>query len=177
MFRSHRWTRSSSCLVIAATLVLGLAVPPAAVQADSAVASTRLRHPEDRVAVVEAIRGAARRLADARCRALLDTFTDADGRSLNEVLDTEGVAATDFLGRLFFYDGAASHCGDRHLAYTGPRSHVVFVCGQKFRALWQRSPDQAEAAIIHETLHCLGLGENPPSWEEITARVRDACRQ
>jgi len=129
------------------------------------------------VAVVEAIRGAARRLAGARCRALLDTFTDADGRSLNQVLDGEGLAAADFLGRLFFYDGAASHCGDRHLAYTGPRSRVVFVCGRTFRGLWQQNPDQAEAAIIHETLHCLGLGENPPSWDEITERVRDACRQ
>ena len=87
-----------------------------------------------------------------------------------------GVAATDFLGRLFSYDGAASHCGDRHLAYTGPGSRVVFVCGRKFRALWNDSPDAAEAAIIHEALHCLGLGENPPSWEEITARVVDACR-
>jgi hypothetical protein len=30
--------------------------------------------------------------------------------------------------------------------------------------------------VIHEMLHTLGLGENPPSTFEITARVRDRCR-
>jgi hypothetical protein len=37
-------------------------------------------------------------------------------------------------------------------------------------------PAYGEAAIIHETHHSLGLGENPPTWQEITARVLDACR-
>jgi hypothetical protein len=142
---------------------------------DPAVASTRLRHPEDRVAVVQAIRGAARRLGDPRCQAVLTTFTDADGRPLTQTLDAEGLSADEFLGRLFFYDGAASLCEGRYLAYTSTRSRVVYVCGPKFRALWSRSPDHAEAAIIHEALHSLGLGENPPTWAEITDRVVAAC--
>ena len=29
--------------------------------------------------------------------------------------------------------------------------------------------------LIHETLHTLGLGENPPSSEEITLRVESRC--
>jgi len=31
--------------------------------------------------------------------------------------------------------------------------------------------------VIHEALHSLGLGEDPPSSREITARVSSACLQ
>ena len=34
---------------------------------------------------------------------------------------------------------------------------------------------QPEAVIIHETLHSLGLGENPPTSDEITWRVFSRC--
>jgi len=30
--------------------------------------------------------------------------------------------------------------------------------------------------IIHEMLHTLGLGENPPSSREITQRVNERCQ-
>jgi len=36
-------------------------------------------------------------------------------------------------------------------------------------------PFYAEAVIIHETLHSLGLGENPPTSDEITWRVFSRC--
>jgi hypothetical protein len=36
-------------------------------------------------------------------------------------------------------------------------------------------PEEAEAALIHEMLHTLGLGENPPRSRDITARVRARC--
>ena len=38
------------------------------------------------------------------------------------------------------------------------------------------SGSEAEAMVINEMLHTLGLGENPPSTFEITDRVRDRCR-
>jgi hypothetical protein len=31
--------------------------------------------------------------------------------------------------------------------------------------------------VIHEVLHSLGLGENPPSSDHITERVRARCGQ
>ena len=31
--------------------------------------------------------------------------------------------------------------------------------------------------VIHEALHTLGLPENPPTSEEITARVRERCSE
>src|SRR5262245_61240776 len=153
---SDRWIWRAVSLVAGVALVLGMG-SAAAEASDSAVASTRLRHPEDRVAVVQAIRGAARRLGDPRCQALLTNFTDAEGRSLREALDAEGLTAAEHLGRLFFYDGAASRCGARHLAYTDRGSRVVFVCGHRFRTLSQQNPPYVEAAIIHEALHSLGL--------------------
>jgi len=33
------------------------------------------------------------------------------------------------------------------------------------------------AVFIHEMLHTLGLGENPPSTQEITGRVLLQCRE
>jgi hypothetical protein len=177
MHASERKIRRGASLVAALVVFLAPRTDAAHAEADSALASVRLRHPKDRVLVVEAIRGAARRLGYPRCQALFTTFTDRKGRPLREALDSEGLAPVDQLGRIFFYDGSASGCASRQLAYTEPGSHVVFVCGDRFRSLAQQNPTYLEAAIIHESLHTLGLGENPPSWEEITARVLEACRQ
>jgi hypothetical protein len=38
------------------------------------------------------------------------------------------------------------------------------------------NPTLAEAMVIHEMLHTLGLGENPPTTFEITDRVMARCR-
>jgi len=174
---SRGWTRRATHLVSALAIVLapGMAWASGA-GAGGATDMVRLHRADDSGAVAQAIRGAARRLHDPRCQELLAEFTDARGRPLREVLDAEGLAASDHLSRIFFYDGSASDCGQSRLAYTAPGSRVVFVCGGRFRALSQLSVAYAEGAIIHEALHTLGLGENPPTWEEITARVLDACR-
>jgi hypothetical protein len=47
------------------------------------------------------------------------------------------------------------------------------VCGPAFREL---SRVHRENALIHEMLHTLGLGENPPSSPEITKRVNERCQ-
>ena len=39
----------------------------------------------------------------------------------------------------------------------------------------RRNAFLTEAFIIHETLHSLGLGENPPASGEITSRVMKRC--
>ena len=53
---------------------------------------------------------------------------------------------------------------------------MVYVCGRAFKDLAERNPERAQAIVIHEALHTLGLGENPPSSAEITARVLARCR-
>ena len=117
---------------------------------------------------------AARRLGDPRCQELLGELRDRGQRPLRAVLDAQGLSAPEFLGRLFFFDGTENGCRGRRLAYTEPGSHVVFVCGSEFSGMYQRNASRAEVAIVHETLHCLGLGENPPTWREINDWVEAA---
>ena len=57
---------------------------------------------------------------------------------------------------------------------TLPGSKVVYVCPEQFRKV-SRQPRKAQATVIHELLHTLGLGENPPSSREITRRVIERC--
>lgn len=61
-------------------------------------------------------------------------------------------------------------------AYTTPGGSVVYACTGRFRR-WQAGsgPSAPVNVLIHETLHTLGLGENPPTTEEITARVEARC--
>ena len=58
---------------------------------------------------------------------------------------------------------------------ASPGSRVVQVCGRRFEAVARRHPRLAEASVIHEMLHSLGLGENPPDPRAITERVLDLC--
>jgi hypothetical protein len=51
---------------------------------------------------------------------------------------------------------------------------VVYVCGGAFRDL---DAKRREQVLIHEMLHSLGLGENPPSTHEINDAVWRRCGQ
>jgi hypothetical protein len=78
---------------------------------------------------------------------------------------------------VFFYDAPEWACRSANLAVTRPGNRVVFVCGARFQKEMSRNSRNAEAIVIHELLHSLGLGENPPSSDHITARVRAQCGQ
>ena len=134
--------------------------------------NARLRQPRDRAFLTSAIRGAARRLGDPRCQELLGELHDRSRRPLREALEAEGVSAPEFLGRLYFYDGTESGCGAQRLAYTVPGYRVVYVCSSRFRDVYQRNTSLAEVAVVHEALHCLGLGENPPRLRRSTPGCR-----
>ena len=54
-------------------------------------------------------------------------------------------------------------------------SRVVLTCGQVFEPYVRQNPTGAEILLIHEFLHTLGLGENPPSTSQITDRVAARC--
>jgi len=169
--------RCLAYLAVGLAMVLGSGLDGSSAETNGPAAPlARLRDSRTRTALVQAIEGAGRRLDNRRCQALLTTFADAEGRPLQEALDAQGLAASNYLGRIFFYDGQASTCGATRLAYTEPGSRAVFVCGRRFWMVWRENAAYAECAVIHEALHSLGLGENPPTWEEITARVLEACR-
>ena len=127
--------------------------------------------------VRRAVRGAAERLADASCAAILDEFTDRSGRVLRERLEALALDAPAYARQVLYYDGtneALCRRNARLHAYTLPGSRVVRTC-PSLAALALEDPGRAEAVVIHEVLHTLGLGEDPPSGREITARVERRC--
>jgi hypothetical protein len=168
------------------TLVLVLSVmaatAPGPLRAEKALAAPSLVRIGDAftaLAVRNALDGAARRLQQQSCQAVFAQFTDHQGRSLDQNLLDLGETAESYLaGRVLFYDAVGQGPCRRLgvLAYTQPGSRVVLVCGRAFEATWRNERRLAEAVLIHEMMHSLGLGENPPTSAEITTRVLEACR-
>jgi hypothetical protein len=168
-----RWKRRSwSFVAVAAFCLAGSPAGP-----DDRLTTARLTRRGERFAVARAIRGAVRLLGHSECQGLVDEFSDASGRPLRVTLEAQAVEVGGYLDRVFFYDAPEALCGTSNLAITHPGSHAVFVCGSNFVSEMTRNSRHAEAAIIHEMLHSLGLGENPPSSEHITSRVLTRCRQ
>ena len=122
--------------------------------------------------------GARERLAEPRCQQVLEDFADAAGRPLRNRLAETGRRPQDYLGLVVFYDGRKHpRCGQKGvLAVANAGSHVVWVCPDQLYATARSNPVWAEATLIHEALHTLGLGENPPSSREITSQVIRRCR-
>ena len=128
--------------------------------------------------VRSAVQGAARRLAEPACLALLDEFRDARGTPLRRRLDSLHLDAASYLRLVLFYDGSnEAPCRRRRLllAYTAPGFRFVRIC-PPLAALGRSDPRETQFVVIHELLHTLGLAENPPSHDEITARVRSRCQ-
>jgi hypothetical protein len=142
-------------------------------------------NPHDRAVVQRVTARAAARLDDAECRKLLTDFRDRAGRTLDENLRSLGVSPSGYLLRLTFLDGSRlPMCRARSVAMAAiPGVPRVFVCpvgagrlNSRLSRIETENTSLAEAMVIHEMLHTLGLGENPPSTFEITARVRQRCR-
>ncbi len=121
--------------------------------------------------------GALRRLERPKCQRLFSEFRDASGRVLQEELDALGQTPATFMGLILFVEGDGERpCADRNvLAMTQPGGRAIWICGVEFARTNQRDPGLTEAVLIHEELHALGLGENPPSSTSITERVRARC--
>jgi hypothetical protein len=124
-----------------------------------------------------AVRDASSRLSDPACSRIFTDYRDSGGQTLQANLDALGRTGQSYVEWLNFYDGhGMSRCADRGtLASTSPGSRVVYICSRQFREKQRRDPGLAAALIIHEELHSLGLAENPPSSQEITARVISRC--
>jgi hypothetical protein len=131
----------------------------------------------EHTALRRAAMGARLRLEQADCQEVFAEFQDASGRTLQANLDAQGRSAANYLSLIVFADGGRlRRCQDSNtFAVTEPGSRVVHLCGQQFASVATNNPRLAEAFLIHEELHSLGLGENPPSPQEITARVLASC--
>ena len=131
----------------------------------------------ERFAIERAVAGAARRLAEPECQRVLTDFSDPSGRTLEENLAALGKTPVEFFNELYFVDDRDSTCcrTRRAIAFTAPGHRVIRVCGPRFAAVSMSQGAYADAIMIHEMLHALGLGENPPRSRDITARVLSRC--
>jgi hypothetical protein len=129
--------------------------------------------------VTWAVAMAAERLSSESCAAVLLDFTDIrTGRPLSETLAVTGQSAAGYLsGSLAFRNGDdLGLCRyPTTFAFTWPGSRLIYVCRSRFLAVQKRDKGLAANILVHETLHSLGLGENPPTPEEISHRIHERC--
>lgn len=136
----------------------------------------RIPDPLARRATVSALNTAVARFEDTGCRKILLEFADRDGRPLADRLASLGVDFDQYVSMLVFLDGTRSRtCDKGAMAFTTPGSRVVHVCADQLKQVQLDQRDYLVATLIHEILHTLGLGENPPSSSEITTRVLARC--
>ena len=128
-------------------------------------------------AVRRAAVGAAVRLARPACQEVLADFSAVSGERLATILGTRGVTPTEAFSRIRFADDStAPQCSaGTTLAFTQPGSTLIRICGLQFRTHFDRDRRATEIILIHEFLHTIGLGENPPSSREITERASVRC--
>jgi hypothetical protein len=125
-----------------------------------------------------AILGALRRLARPECQQLFADFADGSGNALLANLEVRGTTAADYFAGLYFAEGddsAQCHIDETTAAFTTPHSRVIHVCGTRFADRFARKTMGGEILLIHELLHALGLGENPPTSAQITRLVWARC--
>jgi hypothetical protein len=134
-------------------------------------------HTSTRLAVQRSVEGAATRLARPGCQDVFADFTDAAGQRLSTTLVARGKSPADALGVLrFFDDGEAPQCrAGTTLAFTQVGSPLIRLCGLQFRDQFAQNRTTTEIIVIHEFLHALGLGENPPTSDAITKQVAVRC--
>lgn len=176
MTRSH----NIGAVLIMWSALAGLvhARPAAPPESSRSAPRVRLGDPIARFVLEQAILGARARLGRPRCLQVLTDFADQSGHSLTANIEASGATARDYLvERIWFSDGSEMpQClkDPRVEAFTAAGYKVVYVCAARFAKL-ATAISYAELLVIHELLHTLGLGENPPSSREITRRVAARC--
>jgi hypothetical protein len=165
------------------TFVLGvcvcLASRDARAQEKTPALNSSVHDPTTRFALERAAPAAMARLERGECRKVLSDFRDASGRTIQENLDLLGETPRSYLARITFREGLNRRpCQNAGiLAVTSIGGREVFICSPQFWQTYRSDPTRVEGVLIHEMMHTLGLGENPPSSTEINTRVRERCWQ
>ena len=138
----------------------------------------------DAAAVERAKYGAAQRLRDPECMRVLTDFRDSEGRTLDRRLEEWAMSAADYVRMIPFVDGFARPICGRSSVELVSTTGMALVCvcpagagapNSRFAKVQLEKPALSEFMVIHEMLHTLGLGENPPSSFEITEQVSRRC--
>jgi hypothetical protein len=158
-------------------LLLGAGSPPPSVVGPTPPDGVRLRGRWFEEPVRRAVLAASTLLDEPACAAVLDDFRDGRGRLLRGRLEELRLDAPAYVRRVIFYDGSndAPCRRPRTYAFTAAGSRVVRACPSLGR-LAAEAPHAAQTVVIHEVLHTLGLGEDPPSSDEINRLVERRCR-
>jgi hypothetical protein len=128
----------------------------------------------DRQSVQRAVDLALARLARPGCSSIFEDFELPDGRTPRNELDRLGLGPYALVKSLVFVDGSRDPVcrNGRAVLTTTAGSRLIRVCPGFARL---RDPGLAACLVLHESLHALGLGENPPSSRDITNRVERRC--
>jgi len=172
------WKSFAGCLPLVLSLALAALGPCLATAAEKRRGPLRVRLPDATgMAVRRALLSAKVRLAEPGCREVLDDFPGQGRPLLSQVIESRGLTPQEHLDTLIFLDGShRSGCRSPSvLAFTHRNGDTIWVCPSQFRRATRSDPGYAEIVLIHELLHTLGLGEDPPTSEEITARVAARC--
>jgi len=131
-----------------------------------------------RAAVKASLDRAIQRLRNPDCSRALLALRGSGGESLGVTLAQRAPSWADYLQGVYFSEGTTgSPCQRRSvLAFTAVNSRVVFICSDAFLSLRRRSIWHAEAVIIHEILHTLGLPDRNDD-QDITEQVLQACHR
>lgn len=132
--------------------------------------------PLDQGTVRRALDLALAALAVPGCAQVYADFELPNGGTPQGELDRMGIGPEEFLETLVFTDGGREpvcRVGRAALAMK-PGTRLVFVC-PRFAEFQIGHARMSASIMIHESLHALGLGENPPASSEITARVERRC--
>ena len=132
--------------------------------------------PFDQGTVRRALDLALAKLALPGCPQVYADFQLPKGDTPQDELNRLGIGPEEFLETLVFIDGAREPICQigRAVLTTTPGSRVIRVC-PGFARFQIRDPGMSASIMIHESLHALGLGEDPPSSIEITARIERRC--
>lgn len=179
------WRRDTRIRVVRLETLLAVFV---LMESRTAIAQTTLADPERPISVLGrrdpalaravnvVVPRAAEKLRNERCQQVLSEFRDGNGKTLKENLEERGESPSGYLRWLIFVNAAEEgFCvRESRVAATNPGDRIIRLCSP-FRTVALSDPSHAANLVIHEELHSLGLGENPPSSSEITRRVVDRC--
>jgi len=136
----------------------------------------RIPDPVARDAAITALESAAARFQKSDCLKVLTDFQTINGFTPAEQLAAWEIDIQTYLTMVTFIDDSRHRlCEKGGMFFTSPGSRVVRVCVEKFKLIRHHSRGYLAALFVHEFLHTLGVGESPPSSEEITARVMTRC--
>jgi hypothetical protein len=163
------------CAFGVAVVILGLSLPrPAAADNENGPGLTLNLTFDARHSVRRAVTRALVTLARPGCSRIFEDFELPDGRTPRNELDRLGIGAETLIRSLVFVDGSSDPVcrNGRAVLTTTPGSRLIRVC-PGFAQL--DDPSLRAVLVLHESLHALGLGENPPSSRDITNRVEHLC--